>query len=197
MTKKNNILIVEPSDIIREGLAAILSSSDDAPFAVAQCNGEPDLQHSVHKAAPRVLIASPATFEQNEKQINTLKEEYHLLLVALIYTFQHPERLAHYDGQLYINETSEKIQTSIQDLLQSHATPNAASHTEPLTDREKEILKLLVGGNATKQIATALHISTHTVNAHRKNIMRKLDIKTISGLTIYAVLNNIITLKEA
>ncbi|MCG8332751.1 MAG: LuxR C-terminal-related transcriptional regulator [Chitinophagales bacterium] len=74
---------------------------------------------------------------------------------------------------------------------------NTHSSNEPLSSREKEILKLLVNGNTTKQIATALHISPHTVNAHRKNIMRKLDIKTVSGLTIYAVLNNIITLKEA
>ena len=91
----------------------------------------------------------------------------------------------------------QKIRQDLSQLVraQAHTTPQTGS--DSLTKRETEVLRLLVSGETTKDIASVLHISAHTVSAHRKNIMRKLNIKTISGLTIYAVLNNILKLEEA
>jgi len=195
--KKIKILIIESSDIIRQGLSSLLADKNNTPIVIEHCNGENEIQHSILHAAPKILIASPTVFEQHEKQLNALKEKYELLFICLVYTFQHPDSLTNYDGLIYLNDSAKKIQTTIDDLIKSHDQSNTNTQNETLTTRETEILKLLVNGNTTKQIATTLHISTHTVNAHRKNIMRKLDIKTVSGLTIYAVLNNIITLKEA
>ena len=198
MKKKTiKILIVEKSDILRQGLSALLMDKNNTLFAIEQCNGENETQHSIHKVIPKILIASPSVFEKNEKEINILKEKYEMLSVCLVYSFQQPERISNYDGLIYLNDSTKKIQTVLDELLKSHTPLNSSSQSDNLTSREKEILKLLVNGNTTKQIATELHISTHTVNAHRKNIMKKLDIKTVSGLTIYAVLNNIITLKNA
>lgn len=195
--KQNKILIIEQSDIIRNGLYALLKDKNNTQLFIEQCSDENDLQHYVHKISPQILIANPFVFEQNEKQINALKEKYHMLSVGVVYTFYHPDRLSRYDAVIYLSDKTEKIQETIDELLKSYEPTNDTSPIESLTSREKEILKLLVNGNTTKQIATTLHISVHTVNAHRKNIMRKLDIKTVSGLTIYAVLNNIISLKEA
>jgi DNA-binding CsgD family transcriptional regulator len=65
-----------------------------------------------------------------------------------------------------------------------------------LTAREREIVRLIALGYTNQQIAEKLFISPHTVVTHRKNITRKLGIKTISGLTIYAILNNLISLEE-
>jgi DNA-binding CsgD family transcriptional regulator len=48
-------------------------------------------------------------------------------------------------------------------------------------------------GLANKEIADKLHISTHTVISHRKNIIRKTGIKTVSGLTLYAFFNNLVS----
>jgi DNA-binding CsgD family transcriptional regulator len=62
---------------------------------------------------------------------------------------------------------------------------------EELTSREREVLKLVAMGYANKAIAEKLFISTHTVISHRKNLIEKLGIKSISGLTVYAILNNI------
>lgn len=191
------ILLIEKSDIIRKGLSVLLIEKNNTPLSIEQYNGDGDLLHYIHHASPKILIASPSFFDQNKKQISALKEKYQLLLVGLIYAFQDPDSLSSLDALIYINDRAEKVQATINELLKSYPTMNTHSSNEPLSSREKEILKLLVNGNTTKQIATALHISPHTVNAHRKNIMRKLDIKTVSGLTIYAVLNNIITLKEA
>ena len=61
-----------------------------------------------------------------------------------------------------------------------------------LTVRERDVLKLVALGHANKEIAEKLFISIHTVISHRKNITEKLGIKSISGLTVYAILNKII-----
>jgi DNA-binding NarL/FixJ family response regulator len=60
-----------------------------------------------------------------------------------------------------------------------------------LSDREKDILIAVAKGMMNKEIADKFNISIHTVITHRKNIMRKTGIKTISGLTLYALFNNI------
>lgn len=72
---------------------------------------------------------------------------------------------------------------------------SATQQTSPvseLTPREREVLILLVQGYINKEIADKLYISLTTVISHRKNITEKLGIKSISGLTIYAVMNGFI-----
>ncbi|PLX23859.1 MAG: hypothetical protein C0599_03325 [Salinivirgaceae bacterium] len=61
-----------------------------------------------------------------------------------------------------------------------------------LTIREKDVLREVSTGLTNKEIAEKLHISIHTVISHRKNITAKLGIKSISGLTVYAIINNIV-----
>jgi len=62
---------------------------------------------------------------------------------------------------------------------------------EALSPRETEILVLVAKGYMSKEIADMLNISTNTVNTHRKNITAKTGIKSIAGLTVYAMLNNL------
>lgn len=66
-----------------------------------------------------------------------------------------------------------------------------------LSEREKNILREVALGLTNKEIADKLFISVHTVTTHRKNITQKLGIKTASGLTIYAILNGIISIGES
>jgi DNA-binding CsgD family transcriptional regulator len=61
-----------------------------------------------------------------------------------------------------------------------------------LSEREKDVLQLVALGHSNKEIAEKLFISIHTVISHRKNITEKLGIKSISGLTVYAILNKMI-----
>lgn len=63
---------------------------------------------------------------------------------------------------------------------------------EALTTREKEILVSVAKGLLNKEIADLHNLSIHTVITHRKNITRKTGIKTVAGLTVYALLNNLI-----
>ncbi len=65
-----------------------------------------------------------------------------------------------------------------------------------LSKREKNILREVALGLTNKEIANKLFISIHTVTTHRKNITRKIGIKTVSGLTIYSILNGLIKLEE-
>jgi regulator of cell morphogenesis and NO signaling len=67
---------------------------------------------------------------------------------------------------------------------------------EGLTSREIEVLQLVACGFLNKQIADKLSISLHTVISHRKNITHKLQIKTVAGLTIYTLLNGLISSKN-
>lgn len=67
---------------------------------------------------------------------------------------------------------------------------------ESLSEREKEIVACIVRGLTNKEIAARLFISVNTVLTHRKNISRKLDIHSASGLTIYAIVNGIVNLDD-
>ncbi len=73
---------------------------------------------------------------------------------------------------------------------------SALDNKTELTQREKDIVRLIALGRTNQQIADELSISPHTVITHRKNITTKLGIKTISGLTIYAILNGLVSMDE-
>ncbi|CAN5525091.1 response regulator transcription factor [soil metagenome] len=66
---------------------------------------------------------------------------------------------------------------------------------DALSDREIEVLVLIADGCTNREIAKKLKLSIRTIEAHRENIMQKLDIKTIAGLTKYAINNNLISIK--
>ena len=67
-----------------------------------------------------------------------------------------------------------------------------ASASVLLSQREIDVLRLVAGGCINKEIASQLNISVNTVLTHRKNITAKLGIKSVSGLTFYAMMNGII-----
>ena len=67
---------------------------------------------------------------------------------------------------------------------------------EELSAREKEILVSVAKGKLNKEIADEFNISIYTVITHRKNITRKTGIKTVAGLTVYALLNNLIDMNS-
>ncbi|MBP9998752.1 MAG: helix-turn-helix transcriptional regulator [Bacteroidales bacterium] len=70
------------------------------------------------------------------------------------------------------------------------------SSREELSDREKEILKYVAQGLLNKEIADRLNISINTVITHRKNITGKTGIKSVAGLTAYAILNNLVDINS-
>jgi DNA-binding NarL/FixJ family response regulator len=80
-------------------------------------------------------------------------------------------------------------------VLEGYLNPRRASEPSRrnrLTPREREVVQLLAEGKTSKEIAVALNLSVKTTETHRTNIMRKLDVHSIAGLTIYAVRNGIV-----
>jgi DNA-binding NarL/FixJ family response regulator len=102
------------------------------------------------------------------------------------------------EAQASINlmEDKETLNSKIQNLLDLQGIEEAEAHFMPLSPREITIVKLVSMGHTNRQIAEKLFLSAHTVMTHRKNISSKLGIRSVSGLTIYAIVNNIITIEE-
>ena len=98
-------------------------------------------------------------------------------------------------ASIHLMEDKEAIILKIRSLLDRD---NGDSETPSmgLSPRETTIVRLVSMGLTNRQIAEKLFLSTHTVMTHRKNINSKLGIKSVSALTIYAIVNNIITIEE-
>lgn len=97
-------------------------------------------------------------------------------------------------NHLIINTTQEEIIEQLRVLIKKEAPSNSfADSNNSLSIREIDVLQLIVRGITNKEIAEKLCISLNTVLTHRKNITSKLGIKTIPGLTFYAITNGIIS----
>jgi DNA-binding NarL/FixJ family response regulator len=86
----------------------------------------------------------------------------------------------HYISPLLFGELTSE-------LFQAHLSGQPATQYDPLTTREREVLKLIAEGNSNKEIADLLFISIRTVENHRANIMRKLNIRRPTDLIKYAI----------
>jgi DNA-binding NarL/FixJ family response regulator len=87
-------------------------------------------------------------------------------------------------GQIYV---SEKMSAKLLESFSGQSEPAGRRPMENLTDREFEVLQLLGQGKGTREIAGQIHLSPKTVEAHRANIKRKLNLKTGPELIRYAV----------
>ncbi len=77
-------------------------------------------------------------------------------------------------------------------MLDSFLKGKPGIEKEILTAREREVVQLLAEGKSTKEVAVALGLSVKTAETHRSNIMRKLDLHSVSELVLYALRNNIV-----
>ena len=91
----------------------------------------------------------------------------------------------------------ETLIETLQPLLTAeNTTLLPAESSKELSSREIDVLQEIVRGSTNREIAEHLSISLNTVLSHRKNITAKLGIKTVSGLTFYAIMNGIISGEE-
>jgi len=95
-------------------------------------------------------------------------------------------------GKIYLCPDVEH--TVLSDFITQLQSESATS-SPLLSGREREVLQLIAEGRTGKDIAKALYISPTTVDTHRKNIMKKLDIHTTAGLVKYAIQHKIISLE--
>nr|WP_218585824.1 response regulator transcription factor [Pseudomonas sp. AN3A02] len=83
-----------------------------------------------------------------------------------------------------------------QALIRNQAQANPPPHSHNLTARQLEILRLIVRGKSTREIANGLGLSIKTVEAHRSQIMKRLQIFDVAGLVLFAVREQIISLDD-
>ncbi|MDR1723795.1 MAG: response regulator transcription factor [Tannerella sp.] len=194
MDEKKRILIIEPSTIITEGLTRILTASKLFEISTSQYDYEA-LDVKLATARPDILIINPTLFMSARRPfIVTMLQDYpHITVIALVYQYVEKQELRFYDGILDIREERERIVETIFDSITSHneITPSD-ENTYELSNREKDVLVLMAKGLMNKEIADKLNISIHTVISHRKNITRKTNIKSVAGLAVYALMNNLI-----
>ncbi|MEX1383630.1 response regulator [Lutibacter sp.] len=97
------------------------------------------------------------------------------------------------DKQYFSESIKDKLLSTFTNNLSSiDEIPKGSSFFSSLTPRETDVLKLICKQFNSKEISIALHISTNTVETHRKNLINKLKVKNVVGLAIYAMKNNIV-----
>ena len=105
--------------------------------------------------------------------------------------------LKEFDGVIRLSDTALQISETIDQLLQNESSASSTTtDSQSLTPREREIIICVVKGMTNKEIAGQLYLSTHTVITHRRNISKKLQIHSPSGLTIYAIMNKLVELED-
>ena len=97
------------------------------------------------------------------------------------------------EGEGGLSATSHITIEQLELLFTGENNSISSDNNKELSTRETDVLQLIVKGSTNKEIADKLNISLNTVLSHRKNITTKLGIKTVSGLTFYAIMNGIIS----
>ncbi len=214
---RRRIIIAEDHTILREGLRMLLSSNPDFEVVGEAQDGleairmvdslKPDLIlmdlsmprmngigaiQEIKKQSPITKILVLTVHKTEEYILATLKAgaDGYILKDAT-----HSELMLAIDnifsGKSYLSPgISEKV---IEGYLEGRKTIKSSTSWDTLTQREREILKMIAEGYKNKDIADYLCISAKTVEKHRANLMRKLDLHSASSLTAFAMEKGLIT----
>ena len=211
MSPKYRIVIAEDHTILREGLRALLSSSPDFEI-VGEAEDGREAIRCVEKLKPNLILTDLSMPRMNGMDaIRDIKrkspgtkilvltvhktEEYILATLQagadgyLLKDSTHAELLAAVrhvlSGKHYISPgISDKV---LDGYLEGRKTLKTHTSWETLTQREREILKLIAEGYKNKEIADDLCISVKTVEKHRANLMEKLNLHNVQALTTFAI----------
>ena len=191
------IAIVEPSQIVFRGLVSLIDDSG-RNFHIVRAEDFTELQHQAVRNPLDIVIINPSFLQSDLKIFQALRNDQPTVKwIGIVYSFFDQKILSLLDGIISINDLQHSIVNMIQQVIQSQKVQEKDASQESLSDRETEVLRLLVTGLANKEIADQLNISTYTVISHRKNISLKTGIKSVSGLTLYAVVKGIISVDHS
>ncbi|MBL4747096.1 MAG: hypothetical protein JKY08_12145 [Flavobacteriaceae bacterium] len=191
--QRTHIILIEPSYIVFEGLSQILLKSNNH-FSICHHTDLKHIDSLIKKENNNVVILNPSMLQNRNNDYIKLKNNHpSISWVALVYSYFDQEILRKFDSQINITEPPKDI---ISKILKIAGPQKTITTNRPvaLTERETDILLHLIDGLSNKEIANTLSISIHTVISHRKNITEKTGIKSLPGLTIYAITKKIIQL---
>ena len=187
------VAIVEKSKIVREGLVSMLRLRETTSQIISIESFDSWATALKGRSSPDLIIVNP---DLTKSGIDRLRLKHridrHTLFVAIVYLYySYQEVNAMFDEIIYITDSEDVIRNKLQSLLNRIEGIPTRNLSGQLTSREKSVLRLLLQGLSNKEVADKLYISTHTVISHRKNIIEKTGIRSLSGLAVYAILNNI------
>ncbi len=187
-----NIAVIEPSDIVYEGFYSLLLKNSDFS-RLHRMKDLSELQLFINKLGISVVILNPVIIQNRLDDFLKLKLQFpKITWIGLLYSFFANDLLEAFDWSFGITESVKTISNKLSNLTGKR--PKETKTSIQLTERETEVLIKLTKGLSNKEIAESLNITTHTVISHRKNIVEKTGIKSLPGLTIFAISKKIISL---
>lgn len=217
MQHKARIVIAEDHTIVREGLRVLLSSDPDFEVVGAAKDGREAIQ-CTEKLEPDIVLMDLSmpgmhgleAIREIKRQVPdtkvlvlTIHEDEECILAAFqagasgyVVKDATPEELVAATktvlrGKSYISPTvSEMV---IEGYVEGRTALKQRSSWDTLTPREREILKLIGEGHKNREIADILCISVRTAEKHRTNLMKKLDLHSVSALTALAMEKGLIS----
>lgn len=214
---KYRIVVAEDHKILREGLKSLVKSNEDFEI-VAEAGDGLEAIRAVEKHQPDLLLLDlsmprmsgisvikdiKSRYPETKILALTIHESEDYILESFhsgldgycLKDASHSELLMAIDrvleGKTYLSPgISDKV---LVGFLEERKTLKSETSWDTVTQREKDVLKLVGEGYKNKEIADYLCISVKTVEKHRSNIMRKLDVHTSSGLTAVAIEKGLVT----
>ena len=188
------ILIVVPSAIAAKGLEQVFN--DLGEFEVCAILRDISGQE-LRSMAPDVVLVDPCIYDYASRSgVKARIAEYSdAAVIAFTASPMDEDQQRQFDGVIGLMDTPPAIIKKVRAALEDR-TEAPKAEGEELSQREKEILICVAKGMLNKEIADLYNISIYTVITHRKNITRKTGIKTVAGLTVYALLNNLIDMNS-
>lgn len=218
MHSSHEIMIIDDHAMFRAGIRALLETQDNLQI-VGEASDGLDGLHQATRMLPHLIITDLSMPNLNGTEaIAAIKKRIPsakilVLTVHKVEEYIHAALKAGADGYILKDDSQDDLITAIQqvlagktylspsickDVVNGYLNPSSGnlsmlkSGRESLTMRELQVLKLIAEGNKNKKIAALLSISTKTVEKHRSNLMKKLDLHDISSITAYAIKNGIV-----
>lgn len=209
------VLIVDDHKILREGLQNIIEQNAGLKFAGEATNGR-DAIKLCKQLKPDVVLMDIAMEGLNgiEATHQIVHESPDTKIIALSMHSNKRFVMGMFKAGAYgyllkdsgteevvhaiktVASNQKYVSQQISGTLVNEFVSPSESRKSQLTSREKEILQLIAEGKSSKEIAGMLFLSSKTIDAHRKNIMDKLDLFTIPDLTKYAIKEGLTSLDE-
>ncbi|MEA2080123.1 MAG: response regulator transcription factor [Pseudomonadota bacterium] len=215
--EKHTILLADDHSILREGLRALLSNTADLEV-IGEAEDGQDTIEKVRQLQPElVLLDLSMPIINGTEAIRVIKQRNPGIKIIALTVHKSEEYVratldAGADGYVLKDDTSNDLLASIRNVRKGkvHLSPGICDKVingyldrpakarsgpswEQLTLREREVLKLIAEGNKNRGIAECLSVSIKTVEKHRSNLMKKLDLHGVSALTMYAIDNGLVS----
>ena len=214
---KIKVLVVDDHTVVRDGLCVLLGLAPDIEVVGEAANGREALEmvrqllpdvvlmdiamplmggmeatRRICKEFPRTKVLALTQYDDREYVFPVIKAGASGFISKTAASSELPAGIRSvYRGDSFLSPSVAKL--LVEDYQQGASIERSHDPYEELTDREREILKLLAEGYATQEIAQMLLISPKTVDGHKTNLMAKLDLHNRVDLVKYALRNGIIT----